>query len=182
MDGFTVLEMMRQRETLREVQVIVLTAQILTAEDMARLQQGVAVVLQKGLFSTTEVMTQISTTLARRKHLGSEAQRIVRQTMATIHERYAEPLTRDELAQRLGVSERHLNRCFQQEMGLPPMTYLNRYRVKRAKELLEQGDRSVTEVALAVGFSDSNYFGRVFRQEVGVSPGAYQRGDRFSRP
>ena len=180
MDGFTVLEMMRQRETLRDVQVVVLTAQILTAEDMARLQQGVAVVLEKGLFSTTEVMTQISTTLARRKHLGSEAQRIVRQTMATIHERYAEPLTRDDLAQRLGVSERHLNRCFQQEMGLPPMTYLNRYRVKCAKELLEQGDHSVTEVALAVGFSDSNYFGRVFRQEVGVSPGAYQRGDRSS--
>jgi transcriptional regulator GlxA family with amidase domain len=85
------------------------------------------------------------------------------------------------LAQRLGVSERHLDRCFHQEMGLPPMTYLNRYRVKRAKELLETSNHSVTEVALAVGFSDSNYFGRVFRQEVGVSPGAYQRGDRLSR-
>jgi AraC-like DNA-binding protein len=74
-----------------------------------------------------------------------------------------------------------LNRCFHQELGLPPMTYLNRYRVQCARELLERGDQSVTEVALTVGFSDSNYFGRVFRQEVGISPGLYQRGQRSPR-
>ena len=43
--------------------------------------------------------------------------------------------------------------------------------------LLEQGKLNITEVAQAVGFSDSSYFNRVFRQEVGVAPGAYQRGD-----
>jgi AraC-like DNA-binding protein len=55
---------------------------------------------------------------------------------------------------------------------------LNRYRVKRAKTLLEQGKCSITEVAMEVGFSDSSYFNRVFKQEVGVAPGAYQRGER----
>jgi AraC-like DNA-binding protein len=58
------------------------------------------------------------------------------------------------------------------------MTYLNRYRVRQAKILLEKGDQSITDVAFAVGFSGSSYFGRVFRQEIGISPGAYQRGER----
>jgi AraC-like DNA-binding protein len=44
--------------------------------------------------------------------------------------------------------------------------------------MLESGHTNLTEVALAVGFSDSNYFGRVFREEVGVSPGAFVRGKR----
>ncbi len=179
-NGFEVLAVMRARELTRDVPVIVLTAQILTADDMARLQQGVAAVLEKGLFSAAEVLAQVEATLARSKHFGTETQRTVRQAMAYVHAHYAEPLSREELARAVGVSERHLNRCFQQEMGLPPMTYLNRYRVKRARSLLEQG-HNVTEVAMAVGFSDSNYFGRVFRLEVGVSPGSYQRGERAGR-
>jgi YesN/AraC family two-component response regulator len=178
LDGFGVLEAMREREMMRDVPVIVLTAQILTGPDMARLQHGVAAVLGKGLFSANEVLTQVEATLARSKRLGSEAQRVARQTMAYIHEHYAEPISREDLAGRVGLSERHLNRCFRQEMGMPTMTYLNRYRVMQAKTLLAKGDQCVTAVALAVGFSDSNYFGRVFRQEVGVSPSAYQRGER----
>jgi len=58
------------------------------------------------------------------------------------------------------------------------MTYLNRYRVRQAKILLEKGDQSIAEVAITVGFSGSSYFGRVFRQEIGISPRAYQRGER----
>jgi transcriptional regulator GlxA family with amidase domain len=78
----------------------------------------------------------------------------------------------------VAITERYLTHCFHQEMGITPMTYLNRYRVKRAKTLLEQGKLSITEVAMAVGFSDGSYFNRVFRQEAGLAPGAYQRGVR----
>jgi signal transduction histidine kinase/DNA-binding LacI/PurR family transcriptional regulator/CheY-like chemotaxis protein len=176
MDGFAVLEAMREQESTRKIPVIVLTAQILTAPDMARLQQGVAAVLGKGLFSAAEVMNQIEATLSHSKRLGSEAMRIVRRAMAYIHEHYPEPVSRKELADHLAVSERYLTRCFHQELGITPVTYLNRYRIHRAKDLLDQGNISVTEVALQVGFSDSNYFGRVFRDEVGKSPSAYLNG------
>jgi signal transduction histidine kinase/AraC-like DNA-binding protein/DNA-binding LytR/AlgR family response regulator len=178
-DGFGVLEGMRQHERLRGVPVIVLTAQILTGPDMARLQQGVVAVLGKGLFSSDEVLAQVEATLARNKRLGSEAQRAVRQVMAYIHEHYAEPLTRAELAQHVGLSERHLNRCFHDEMGMPTKTYLNRYRVRQAKRLLADHHQSVVEVALAVGFSSSTYFGRVFREETGLSPSAYRHDARL---
>jgi signal transduction histidine kinase/DNA-binding LacI/PurR family transcriptional regulator/DNA-binding response OmpR family regulator len=178
MDGFEVLAAMRAREATRSLPVIVLTAQILTGPEMARLQGGVAAVLGKGLFSAEEVLAQVEGALNRSKRLGGEAQRLVRRAMAYIHEHYAEPVTRVELAARLAVSERHLTRCFHEEMGIPPITYLNRFRIRQAKTMLETGHTNLTEVAQAVGFSDSNYFGRVFREEVGVSPGAFVRGKR----
>ena len=180
LDGFGVLQAMRERELTRDVPVIVLSAQILTTQDMTRLQQGVAAILAKGVFTSAEVLAQVETALNRSKHLGGEAQRVVRQAMAYIHEQYADPISRSELAAHVGISERHLTYCFRQETGLTPITYLNRFRIRRACVLLEQGGLNVTEVALAVGFSDSSYFARVFRDEVGVSPHAYQRGERSS--
>jgi CheY-like chemotaxis protein len=177
-DGFAVLQAMRDREITRDVPVVVLTAQILSGDDMARLQRGVAAVLGKGLFTTAEVLEQVEIALARSKRLGSEPQRIARLAMAYIHAHYAEPISREDLAAHLCLNERYLTRCFRQETGVTPVTYLNRYRIKQARALLEGGCSSITEVALATGFSDSSYFGRVFQKEVGISPGAYQRGLR----
>jgi CheY-like chemotaxis protein len=177
-DGFEVLRVMRAQEGTRTIPVIVLSAQILTAHDMLRLQEGVAAVLGKGLFGVEEVLAQVEAALNHSKRLGSQASRVVRQAMAYIHERYDEPISRADLARHVAITERYLTHCFHQEMGITPMTYLNRYRVKRAKTLLEQGKLSITEVAMAVGFSDGSYFNRVFRQEAGLAPGAYQRGVR----
>jgi signal transduction histidine kinase/DNA-binding LacI/PurR family transcriptional regulator/AraC-like DNA-binding protein/ActR/RegA family two-component response regulator len=178
LDGFGVLEAMQADERTRTIPVIVLTAQLLTQEDMARLNQGVTAVLEKGLFSTEETLAHIEQTLARNKSLGNDMQRTVRQVMAYIHEHYAEPISREDMAAYGGVSARHLTRCFSQDVGVSPITYLNRYRVKQAKRLLLAQDRSITQIAGDVGFSDSSYFARVFRNEMGVSPRAYQRGDR----
>jgi AraC-like DNA-binding protein len=71
------------------------------------------------------------------------------------------------------LSERHLTRCFHQEIGITPITYLNRYRVRQAKVLLDAGGLGITEIALDVGFSTPSYFSRVFREQVGISPSAY---------
>ncbi len=178
LDGFGVLEAMQADERTRAIPVIVLTAQLLTQEDMARLNRGVAAVLEKGLFSTEETLAHIEQTLARNKSLGDDMRRTVRRVMAYIHEHYAEPISREDMATYGDVSARHLTRCFCQEVGVSPITYLNRYRIKQAKRLLRQEDRSITQVAGDVGFSNSSYFARVFRSEVGVSPRAYQRGKR----
>lgn len=175
-DGFKVLETMRARNDPQEIPVIVLTSQSLTESDMARLNQGVAAVLEKGIFSLEETLAHIQTALARNRDLGSKTQRLVRKAMAYLHEHYAEPVSRENLARYVGASEGHLARCFLQETGVTPMVYLNRYRVNRAKMLLTDKDKNITEVALAVGFPDGAYFSHVFRREVGISPNNYRRG------
>jgi signal transduction histidine kinase/AraC-like DNA-binding protein len=177
-DGFSVLEEMREDQATRDVPVIVLTAQLLTERDMERLNRGVAAVLGKGLFSIEETLRHVERALARQKGLNSETQQVVRRAMACVHEHYREPLSRDGIAAHVGVSKRHLTRCFDEELGLSPIAYLNRYRVKRARELLEKGNRTITEIALDVGFSSNSYFARVFRREMGVSPGVYREQSR----
>jgi CheY-like chemotaxis protein len=73
MDGFDVLRIMREQESTRNVPVVVLSAQILTASDMLRLQEGVAAVLGKGLFSMDEVPQQVESAFSHSKRLGSQA-------------------------------------------------------------------------------------------------------------
>jgi len=178
LDGFGVLEALQSRDATRDIPVIVLTARALNEADMARLNRGVVSVLEKGVLSVDETLARVASVLTRVDRLGSATRRLVRKAMAYLHEHYAEPLSREQVARYVGASESYLANCFHQELGLSPMTYLNRYRIKQARALLEVGELNVTEVALSVGFSDSAYFGRVFQREVGVSPGAYRRGQR----
>ena len=173
MDGFAVLEELRKNDATRNIPVVVITGQSLTKEDMARLNLGVASVLAKGIFSTDEILQHLAEALAHKRKFGSEAQHIALKAMAYIHASYTEPISRSDVAAYVGLSERHLTRCFRQEVGLTPITYLNRYRVKQAKAMLDSGEKSITEVAMEVGFSNNSYFTRVFRDEVGVSPRAY---------
>jgi AraC-like DNA-binding protein len=132
--------------------------------------------LTKGLFTVPETLAHVERALSRSKRLGTETQRLVRRAMAYIHAHYAEPITRQEIARYVAVSEEYLSTCFHHETGVTLVGYLNRYRLKHAKALLELGEKSITEVALKVGFSSPSYFSRVFRQEVGIPPSAYQRG------
>ncbi len=177
MDGFAVLQAMREKEDLLKIPVIVVTGKVLHEADMARLNQGVTAVLGKGLFSLEETVTHISTALERKRRLSGEAQRLVRKAMAYIHEHFADPISRKEIAQYVSISEDHLTFCFRQETGATPIDYLQRFRVSEAKHLLKDTDRTITEIALDVGFSDSGYFSRIFRRSTGKSPEAFRRSD-----
>jgi YesN/AraC family two-component response regulator len=176
LDGFGVLTALREREATRDIPVIVVTGQALIESDMARLNRGVATVLSKGLFSVEETLAHIEAALERKRKLGLEAQRLVRQAMAFMHEHYAEPISREDMARHVGLSDDYLTTCFRKELGMTPVAYLTRYRINHARQLLSDTNQPITEIALAVGFSDSGYFSRVFRREVGVSPEAYRRG------
>jgi AraC-like DNA-binding protein len=95
--------------------------------------------------------------------------------MAYMHEHYAEPLSREEIAAHVGLSDDYLTSCFRKELGLTPVAYLNRYRVQQAKLLLKNTHKSITEIALEAGFSGSSYFSRIFHRETGMSPAEFRR-------
>jgi AraC-like DNA-binding protein/CheY-like chemotaxis protein len=175
LDGFGVLEAMRAHEATRDVPVVVLTAHMLTDTDVAHLNAGVASLLSKGLFTANEIVGHIEAALVRQRKLGSTMQGIVRRAVAYIHTHYAASITRDQLAAQVGVSADHLTASFRQDMGITPIAYLNRYRISRARTLLEESSRSVTDIALSSGFTDPAHFSRLFHREVGMSPNAYRR-------
>lgn len=105
MDGFGVLEAMRENKSTSKIPVIVITGKTLTGEDMERLHQGVAVVLKKGLFSPEETVAHIEATLEQRRNLSLDTRRLVRQAMAYIHEHYWESVSRQTIAQHISVSD-----------------------------------------------------------------------------
>jgi signal transduction histidine kinase/DNA-binding LacI/PurR family transcriptional regulator/DNA-binding response OmpR family regulator len=173
MDGFAVLTAMREHKNSQDIPVIVITSQSLNQHDIDRLNQGMVSILGKSIFSKEETLEHISAFLNNRRKQNSEIQQAILKSMAFIHMHYKEPITRRDIADHVGLSERHLDRCFQQGMKISPMTYLNRYRVYQARNLLDTKKIGITAVAMEVGFSSSGYFARVFRDEVGVSPRAY---------
>jgi CheY-like chemotaxis protein len=175
LDGFGVLEEMKKMESACNIPVIVLSARILGDEEMARLNRSVAAVLHKGVFTAAETQAHIKDALSHRQKLNTEAQRLTRKAMAYIHEHYGEQIGREDFARHVGVSEGYLSRSFNQETGLSLIHYLTRYRVQQSKQLLKSTDKTITEIAMEVGFSDSNYFSRVFHRETGISPLAFRR-------
>jgi signal transduction histidine kinase/AraC-like DNA-binding protein len=175
MDGFGVLQAMREMPRTRDIPVIVVTGKELTEADMERLNEGVAVVLHKGLFTADETIAHIGAALERKRRLSLDAQRLVRQAMRFIHTHFAEPISRGDIARHISIAEDYLTFCFRQELGTTPIKYLQRYRVNQAKSLLKNTTKSITEIALEVGFTDSGYFSRVFHRETNMPPEVFRR-------
>ena len=80
-----------------------------------------------------------------------------------------------KLAQRLGVSDRHLRRIFEAQLGVSPLQYLQTRRLLSAKQLLADTPLPITEVALASGFRSLRRFNAAFTAHYGLSPGALRR-------
>lgn len=89
---------------------------------------------------------------------------------------YAEPIRVSDLAEVGGLSPRTLSRIFRDAYGCSPIEYLIRLRIRHALDLLRDPHHRITDVALQVGFNDSNYFSRQFRAVVGQSPRRYRAG------
>jgi AraC-like DNA-binding protein len=86
----------------------------------------------------------------------------------------AEPPTLERLAADLGTSPFALLRAFRHTYGMPPHTWLTDARVRRARQLLDEGT-APAQAAADVGFTDQSHLSRHFSRIVGVPPGAYQR-------
>jgi AraC-like DNA-binding protein len=65
-------------------------------------------------------------------------------------------------------------RLFKRYLGCPPFQYINKLRLTEAADELTQTDKSVTDIALDLGFNDSNYFSRLFKKHLGLSPREYR--------
>jgi len=92
-----------------------------------------------------------------------------------VKERYAEPLSLEDVASKVGLSAAHLSRVLSNETGKSFMEHLSEIRIAKAKAELASGRMSVKEVGAAVGYSDPNYFSRAFKRETGMTPSEYAR-------
>jgi transcriptional regulator GlxA family with amidase domain len=80
---------------------------------------------------------------------------------------------------RSGLTDRTFMRRFRAATGFAPMDYVQTLRIEEAKQLLETTGMPVDQVAIEVGYEDPNFFRRLFKRRVGVTPARYRQ--RFSK-
>jgi AraC family transcriptional regulator len=80
-----------------------------------------------------------------------------------------------ELASLCGLSRSYFTRAFRISVGTPPHRWLVRQRVRRAGEMLERTDESISLIALTCGFADQSHLTRMFHAAIGSSPAAWRR-------
>ncbi|MFC5531833.1 AraC family transcriptional regulator [Cohnella yongneupensis] len=95
--------------------------------------------------------------------------------IAYIEQRYAEPITLQQLSSVACMSDSYFCRIFKRITTQSPVEYMNGYRVQQAAVRLRQSDDKVMQIALDVGFNNLSYFNVVFRQRFGCTPGQYRK-------
>jgi AraC-like DNA-binding protein len=98
----------------------------------------------------------------------------VARAFSAIEAEAATALTVEGLAKRVGWTPEHLTRSFVRHLGFTPKEAMIRQRIERACQLLLIGNKSVKEIAFAVGFADENYFSRVFKSVKAVTATEYR--------
>jgi AraC-like DNA-binding protein len=97
----------------------------------------------------------------------------LRSVMGYMHDHVAEHIALDELSRVAGASRFRFLRLFRASTGMTPMKYLESCRIELARKLLREGNRSMAEIAIAVGFADQSHFVKRFRRHTGCTPGQY---------
>jgi AraC-like DNA-binding protein len=100
---------------------------------------------------------------------------VSRRALEFIRLHYSEDVDERRIARSLGVSDRHLRQRFKETFGATPARYLVRFRLERAKEMIQYSDEALKIVAELTGFNSIHYFTRVFQEITGETPGAWRR-------
>lgn len=127
----------------------------------------------KCLSELYSIITQISTVDSYANTLAGKY-RMIHKSVKYIEDNYADSdLYTPYLAELSEIGETYYRNIFTAVFGMAPAKYIQQYRVDKAKEILASTDKSIEEVALAVGFANSSYFCKVFKSVTGMTPLAF---------
>lgn len=105
--------------------------------------------------------------------------RLVSRAMALIQQRFTRSIDYEKLAISLAVSQRTLIRHFNRDLGMTPQAYQQQLRIEAAQRLLATNPPPpIAQVAEQIGYTNSSYFCRLFKQRLGVTPQNYQASSR----
>ncbi len=161
----TGIEARRAAETLQAV-----------ATERAESAPGRAVLLEALMTTAIVCLARAAGSEARVSSVSGEARADALLALIGTHYREHRPLS--FYAERIGVSETHLNRVARSSTGLSVQGLLARRLVEAARGELLFTPLPVQAIAFALGFSDPTYFNRFFRKATGMTPGAYRASER----
>ncbi|MFB8375466.1 AraC family transcriptional regulator [Paenibacillus taichungensis] len=105
----------------------------------------------------------------------SKKKDMVEEIIQYIHEHFNESISLESLAEQWNYSIQYLSKQFKLRTGRSPIEYVIQARMAKAKELMIRTDATAQEIASSVGYSDVFYFTRLFKKQVGMTPGQYKK-------
>lgn len=108
----------------------------------------------------------------------ADARSKIQMAVGYIQEHFGENLTVNDLAEHYGMSSNYFSSMFKKEMNQSAINYITELRINKARELLEHSQLSVVDISKKVGYEDSQYFFRVFKKSVGMTPLRYRQDSR----
>lgn len=102
----------------------------------------------------------------------------VNHAVAYIQNHYSIPVSIEEISDYVGINRSYLSSLFKEYTGMPPVKYLQNFRITRAQHMLTVTDISVESIALSCGYQSPEAFHKIFRQLTGMSPKAFRNEKR----
>ena len=120
------------------------------------------------LGKTSEICSNME--IAREK----EAVSIIEKAKSYIRDNYKKDISLDEVSREVDISPYYFSKLFKQETGGNFIEYLTEVRLRNARELLKDSGLSIKEICAESGYSDPNYFSRIFKKYEGVTPSEFR--------
>ncbi len=105
----------------------------------------------------------------------SQAHPVVQNALDMIEDGYARKISQKEAAEELGVTAEYFSYLFSRDVKETFSRFVRRYRIEKAKELVDAGEKRADVLAAAVGFSDIKYFYKCFKEETGQNLSEYRK-------
>lgn len=144
-----------------------------TLDEMVRLHRSLsnrnALPLQAQL---AQLLVQLQDTL--RARIESKAYRVSELAAAYIYDHFLQPFNGKAMEDALHYHFDYIARCLKKHTGMSPLQYHHHLQIEEAKRLLSHTELSVQEIGEMIGYAQTNYFIRLFRQLTSVTPGAYR--------
>ncbi|WFD11091.1 response regulator transcription factor [Tepidibacter hydrothermalis] len=100
---------------------------------------------------------------------------ILNNILEYIHNNYQENIKLKQCADKYHTSPSYIARMFKKHCGVTFITYINNLKIKKAREMLKDGNLSIKEVADKVGYNNLNYFYKTFKKNTGVTPNIFKK-------
>ncbi|MDR9857936.1 helix-turn-helix domain-containing protein [Paenibacillus sp. VCA1] len=105
---------------------------------------------------------------------ASRSSALAKETVLYLQNHWSEPFHSKSMEEALHFQFDHITRCMKKHTGMTPLQYVHHLRISHAVTLLAQTTLSVQEIAERVGIPNASFFGRLFRERMGITPGQYR--------
>jgi two-component system response regulator YesN len=104
---------------------------------------------------------------------------IVKATKEYMESHYTDDISLEDMAAQVNISPQYFSKLIKKTTGFNFIDWLSMLRVKKAKELLTNSNLTVKEVCFMVGYKDPNYFSRIFKKRIGITPSEYVKTSSY---